>query len=185
MDIASHVLWWVCRPATIRHDVREFLTPTIAHVGVLPAHVGFIVNISLGFMFTVTLPDSVSRSLPRWIYGDPRRNSWMLLVDLRHPYIDQICLYSVTIRLFRHVRPSDEQIKMAIFPNSLVPSMIRETVPDPPLPNVNNMRVGAAMPNDVNAVYGLKMRVVQIDGIELTPNVTLALHPANIHRMSP
>ena len=74
---------------------------------------------------------------------------------------------------------------MSILLNPLIISMNRESLSDLPLSNINNMRLGTAMPNDVDTDHSVKMMMAQIDGIELTPNIALALHPVNIHRMSP
>ena len=84
-----------------------------------------------------------------------------------------------------HIRlqigPCDVEILSGICLYSGIVSMLAYAVSDDALANVNCPRFRSSVPNYINAFHAIKVRVVKVYRIQLTPNITDTLHPLQLH----
>ena len=62
----------------------------------------------------------------------------------------------------------------------MISSMSAKPFSNVSFPYVNRMRRAAAVPDDVDSPYIVKVLMIQIDGIQLTPYVAFAFYPVKV-----
>src|SRR5579885_2165440 len=138
-------------------------------------------RVKLDGLFHWVFPPALIRRLlrPRQIHGN-RRDVGESISDERLKRLRQEGLYAIT-RRGSNGGPGHEELFCAMSLDIRVVSVSREPIFDDSLTDAHRLRVGASVPNHVDALHAIEVAMAEIDSVQMPPHLALTLIPCDVH----